>query len=235
MANVIRQWTGDLFRLFYPELCMACNKPLSRTAVSLCFRCEAELPYTGFIQNNNNALAMRFWGRVPLQKAAAFFHFKKQGPVQNLLHQLKYNSRLDVGEYIGHMMGREMIYTGDGWDTINAIIPLPLHWKKQRKRGYNQCAPLAEGIAKAMHIPVLHKAMERIHDNVSQTGKNRFERYENVAGIFSIKQPDTLKNKHILLVDDVVTTGSTAEACLTTLQQIEGVRLSFAAIAVAEK
>lgn len=223
---------SDLFELFYPNLCLACSEKLLKGEESLCFQCRRELPQTGYWTEAENAMAKRFWGRVELQGAAALFQFQKDGDVQNLLHQLKYRGRIDAGEYLGKMIGRSLLQPDCVIKNVDLIVPVPLHWKRQRMRGYNQCDHIARGISETMQVPWSDSVLERVQENVSQTKKNRFDRWYNVAEIFVVKDAEQLKNKHVLLVDDVMTTGATAEACLQQILSVEGAKASFVAAAV---
>ncbi len=234
MLATAKQYLTDLFNLFYPNLCLACSKTLLKGETVLCFRCETTLPQTEHWNNAENKLIKRFWGRVPLKGAAALFHFHKHGEIQHVLHALKYKGRKDAGEYCGKMLGHKLKQPNSVISNINLIVPVPLHWKKQNLRGYNQCQPFAEGLSQVLRVPVSHTALERTHENISQTKKKRFDRWGNVAEIFAVKDAQQLQGKHILLVDDVVTTGATAEACLQTILTVPDTTVSFAAIAAAE-
>ncbi len=233
MLQLLKKYSSDLFGLFYPHVCLACSSNLLPGEEVICFRCESELPKTAHYNTPGNALMNRFAGRVNIAGAAAMYQFNKGGSVQQLLHQLKYRGRQDVGEYIGKSLGHQLKNPDSVINNIDIVVPVPLHWKKLRKRGYNQCDPLAKGIADTLGVPFSDTALERRHENVSQTGKTRFERWENVAEIFAVAEPEKLEGKHVLLVDDVVTTGATAEACLQTILKINNTKASFAAIAVA--
>jgi ComF family protein len=224
---------SDLFNLFYPDICLACSQKLLKGETILCFRCESSLPQTGHYTNPENNLVKRFWGRVPVQSAAAFLQFNKQGVVQHLLHQLKYRRRKDAGEYIGKMFGYKLLEQNSIIQKPDLIVPVPLHWKKLKSRGYNQTDPFAQGLAQALNVPWSANALQRHRENISQTKKSRFDRYSNVHGIFSVTNPQQLQNKHILLVDDVVTTGATSESCLQTILTVPGTTVSFAVIAQA--
>ncbi|MDB5282123.1 MAG: putative amidophosphoribosyltransferase [Bacteroidota bacterium] len=233
MRQTIIEYLTDLFDLFYPNVCVACSGKLMSGEEVLCFKCESELPQSEHWNNPENTLMKRFWGRVDVQGAATLFQFQKGENVQQLLHQLKYRGRKDVGDYLGKMFGHLLKQENSVIKNIDLIVPVPLHWKKLKKRGYNQCDPFAEALSTTLNIPWSSTALERVHENVSQTGINRFDRYGNVAHIFSVADATQLKGKHILLVDDVVTTGATAEACLQTILSVENTKVSFAAIAVA--
>ena len=222
---------SDLVELFYPNVCLACSEKLLKGEAVLCFKCRRELPGNEFWNDAENAMAKRFWGRVELQGVAALFRFQKDGDVQQLLHQLKYYGRQDAGEFIGKMIGGLMLQPGSVIKDVDIIVPVPLHWKRKRSRGYNQCDSIARGISETIKVPWTDSALERVQENISQTGKNRFDRWYNVAEIFAVRDAEQLKNKHVLLVDDVMTTGATAEACLQKIIAVEGVKVSFVAAA----
>jgi ComF family protein len=235
MLSVIKEHAADLFGLFYPDICLACSQKLLKGEKVICFRCESELPQTYQWKNHNNALMKRFWGRINLQGAAALYHFHKGDAVQHLLHQLKYAGRKEVGEYIGKLLGHNLNAEDSVIKQVDLIVPVPLHWKKLKSRGYNQCDPFAQGLSEAMNVPWSSTALKRGYENISQTKMNRFDRFENVTEIFSVIDEDQLYGKHILLVDDVVTTGATAEACLQTILRVSGTKVSFAAVATAAR
>lgn len=218
---------SDVFELFYPNVCLACSEKLLKGESVLCHLCRRELPRSEYWNDPENAMAKRFWGRVELQGAAALFRFQKDGDVQHLLHQLKYYGRQDAGEMIGRMLGGLMLQPGSVIKNVDIIVPVPLHWTRLKKRGYNQCDPIARGISETIKVPWTGDALERVQENISQTGKNRFDRWYNVAEIFAVKDAEQLKNKHVLLVDDVMTTGATAEACLQKILSVEGTKASL--------
>jgi ComF family protein len=172
-----------------------------------------------------------FWGRANLEHTAALYYFSKKGKVQHLIHQLKYKDRQDVGVYAGKLLGRDL--KKDGIDGFTRIVPVPLHPRKQRKRGYNQSEQFAIGLSEALGIPVDTQSFIRTVSSGTQTRKSRFARYENVREIFRVVSPESLKNQHILLVDDVITTGATLESCANMLLAVPGVKVSVASIAFA--
>jgi len=233
MLDIAKEYLTDFFDLLYPNVCLACSQKLLRGEEIICFKCENELPQTNHWNDAENALVIRFWGRVELNGAAALFQFQKGEHIQHLLHQLKYRGRKDVGVYAGRRLGHLLSQQGAVIKDVDLVVPVPLHWKKLKKRGYNQCDPFAKSLAETLSVPWSFDALERIHENVSQTQIRRFDRWGNVSEIFAVSNTSELKNKHVLLVDDVVTTGATAEACLKTIQSVENTKVSFAAIAVA--
>jgi ComF family protein len=218
--------------LVYPNLCRACGNHLSESEEVLCIICENELPKTGFHAFPDNAVFKRMYNRMPVENATSLFYFDKGNRVQRLMHQLKYSGKTEIGEYLGMMLGNDLKNT-ESYKSISLIVPVPLHEKKIRQRGYNQSEYFAYGIAKAMKTPVVTNIIKRTAHTETQTGKNRFERWDNVKEAFRLISPELITDNHILLVDDVITTGATLEACGQLLTEIRGVRLSIATIAFA--
>ena len=188
------------------------------------------MPRTNFYQDNENQIVRLFWGRIQLSNGLSVFQFNQEGVLQHLIHALKYQGQKDVGIFLGREIGKAILSSKE-WEKPDVIVPIPLHEKKQHKRGYNQSEFIAEGIAEILKIPAILDAVERIDDTESQTQKAKFERWENVATVFSISQPNKLANKHVLLVDDVVTTGATIEACGNKILAVNGTKISIAAAA----
>jgi ComF family protein len=180
----------------------------------------------------DNPISQTFWGRTQINTAAAYYFFSKAGKVQHLVHQLKYKGKKEVGIYIGELYGKELMNT-ESFGKTDVIIPVPLHPKKEKKRGFNQSEVFAIGLSSSMKLPIDTTSLIRTFASETQTKKTRFKRWENVKEIFSLQDAEKLKNKHILLVDDVITTGATIEACANLLNTIEGVTINIASIAVA--
>lgn len=228
----IRQALHGLAHLFYPELCEGCNNELNVPEKVLCLHCSLLLPRTSFHHIQENKTFQNFIGRVPIEKATSFVFFTKEGLMQHLLHRFKYKGRKEIGTYLGRSLGEELKKCG--WlDNIDIIIPVPLYTAKEYSRGYNQARLFAEGIAAVAGIAVSNTALVRLNNTATQTRKSRAERIANVRGVFNLKEPKKLKNKRILLVDDVLTTGATLEACAIELLKAEGVQVSIATIALA--
>jgi len=194
-------------------------------------RCVAALPETNFELHPYNPVEKTFWGRLPLINAAAQFYFTKESLMQHLMHQLKYKGNKELGRQLGRIMGEQLKKSGRF--TVDALIPLPLFPAKERKRGYNQATILCEGMAEILQVPILDKAIIRPQHTETQTKKGRIERWKNMEGKFVLTNPAAIRNKHILLVDDVITTGATLEACGTELLKGENVQLSLASLCVA--
>ena len=213
---MIGSWLRGFWGLIYPNLCAVCETPLVRGEEVVCTRCNYKLPRTRTWSEPDNDVAKIFWGRVYLAHACSFFYFRKGSRYQKLLHKLKYSGRKDVGRYLGQQFGYELRTVGQFKD-LACIIPVPLHPKKLKKRGYNQSEWIALGLSDAMSIPVVTTVLLKTTHTESQTRKGRLERWDNVSEVFSIANKEQIKGKHLLLVDDVVTTGATLEACAQAL------------------
>lgn len=231
--NLQKTYLADFVSLLFPELCAACHESLVAGEDVLCTDCRFNLPYTNFHLQPDNIVARQFWGKIKIEAAYALFYFTKGGKVQNLMHELKYNGQQRVGILAGNMAGSQLIQN-DIFKTVDYIIPVPLHKKRMRKRGYNQSACFAEGLAAKLNATVELDNLVRVRATETQTHKSRFARFQNMQEVFTVKKSERLKDKHILLVDDVITTGSTLEACGAKLLEIEGLKLSIATIAYAE-
>ena len=225
-------YLSDFISHFYPRLCAGCQATLVRGEDLICLGCLADLPKTGFEKTADNPVAQLFWGRAEIQLATAFCSFDKGGIMQQFLHKLKYKSCSEIGEKLGRMFGNDLNLSAP-YREIDQIVPVPLHPLKERKRGYNQSAMIGLGISAAMGIPMMRDNLIRNYNSETQTNKGRFERWENVRELFSVRKPEQLEGKHLLLVDDVVTTGSTLEACAQVLLEIPGVKVSVATLAFA--
>ena len=234
MLAPIRTLLTDVFNLFYPKVCLTCDNTLHQHEEVVCLQCERGLPLTGHYTDADNELAKRLWGRVELQGAMGLYDFHKGAQVQQLLHSLKYRKRQNAGTYVGQQLAAQLLQADCIIKNIDVIVPVPLHHKKEKQRGYNQCMPIAEAISVAMGWPVAKDALIRTVRNTSQTGMNRFERFENVKDIFAVKDATQLQGKHVLLVDDVVTTGATSESCIRTILSVPDTKVSFVAVGYAK-
>lgn len=223
----------DIIALLFPELCNACGTHLYYGEKEICTKCLYDLPYTDYHLHAENRVAKQLWGRLPCNAAMAMLYFKKGTKVQNLIHSLKYKDQVEVGIRLGNLLG-ERLKLSNQYAGIDLVIPVPLHQKKERLRGYNQSKYIADGVAEALQISVSTNHLLRDKSTESQTKKARYTRYENMQAVFNINNPQDLKGKHILLVDDVITTGATLEACGTSLLNSGVQKLSIAAVAFAE-
>jgi len=215
----------SLLGLFYPRLCPACSEALYGNENILCLKCMSEFPRTNFQLDPENDMARLFWGRVMIRNAAAFFYYQKGSRYQNLIHEIKYFNQKQLGILLGRWFGDELTYTS--FRMAELIHPVPLHAVKLKNRGYNQSEQIALGLSEALGIPLETTLIERVVNTDTQTRKTKYERWSNVEGIFRVTKPDRLKNKHVLLVDDVVTTGSTLEACAAPVLALEGTAVSI--------
>ena len=224
---------GDFLALFFPELCAACGMNLFRNEQVICTNCIYHLPVTNFHSDPENKLARQLWGRFPFIQATSFVYFQKGNRVQNIMHHLKYNNRPEAGYRMGQLYAYELNMTLQ-WLKPDLIIPVPLHPSKMKKRGYNQSEYIARGMASVLNIPLILNNLIRIENTETQTRKSRFARYENLKDAFLVRETGVLNDKHILLVDDVMTTGATLESCSIELLKVKGLRISISTIAYAE-
>ena len=199
----------------------------------ICTDCRFTLPFTNFHLQPDNIVAKQFWGKVELQGAYALYYFAKGGKVQNLMHHFKYKGMQEIGVLLGNIAGEQLV-KNNIFNSVDVIIPVPLHKNRLKERGYNQSTCFANGLAQKLNAAVDDDNLVRVKSTETQTHKSRFSRFENMQEVFKIINPEKLIGKHILLVDDVVTTGSTLEACSLQLLKIEGLKLSIATIAYAE-
>jgi ComF family protein len=223
----------DMVGLLFPNLCNACGIQLYRGESLICTKCLYNLPYTDYHLHAENRVAKQLWGRLPFNAAMAMLYFKKGNTVQNLIHSLKYKNQTGVGLKLGNLLG-EKLALGSSYEGIDLIIPVPLHQKKEKSRGYNQSKYIADGIAEVLKVPVCDTVLQRNTATATQTKKTRYTRYENMKAVFTINQAEQISGKHVLLVDDVITTGATLEACGLELIDAGVLKISIAALAFAE-
>ena len=221
----------EFINLIYPKTCVACNDLLNKDEKFICLKCLYHLPKTNFHTQPDNVVEQRFWGKVPIVRATAFFRFQKGSPFQQLLHHLKYKGEKEMGQVLGEYFATDLM--SSCFATVDVIVPVPLHRNKLKKRGYNQSEWIAKGIAAKWQKPLDCDTLFRAIENPTQTKKGIFERWENVEGIFEIKNREAFNGKHVLLIDDVLTTGATIVACATAILKCENVSLSVATLAMA--
>lgn len=224
-------WSGFV-HLLYPELCVACGEELPSGDVSFCFKCQLKISTSEMHLERQNEFTTRLWGRLNLESGAAMYYFSRKSPIQRALHQLKYHNQPEIGIKIGRAFGKKL-RASEIYQSVEAIIPVPLHPKKERLRGYNQSAVFAQGLSESMGIPVLNKVLVRRSFTETQTKKRRMERFDNVGEVFVVDKPSLVSGKHLLLVDDVLTTGATLEMCGQALLGVKETKLSSATIAIA--
>lgn len=229
----LQRLAHDVISLLFPNTCNGCELPLYPGEKAICTHCLYDLPYTDFHLHSANRVAKQLWGRLPFAAAMAMLYFKKNTKIQNLIHNLKYKGKTEVGYELGKLLG-ERLATSGNYTAIDYIVPVPLHPKKERLRGYNQSNFIADGVAEILGAPVLKQSLIRKKITETQTRKSRFIRYENMLSVFELNKPEQFVNKHVLLVDDVITTGATTEACGNTLLQGGVKKLSIASLAFAQ-
>lgn len=234
MKPVLPKSFDALLHLFLPHHCAGCGSDIMSRQQVLCLQCIDRLPVTQFHRHANNPVEKIFWGRIPVTNAASFLYFSKDSLLQKLVHQLKYNGHKELGLFIGRKMGEALVQT-NRFAGIEALVPLPLYAARERKRGYNQAALLCQGMAEIIRVPVLQNSIRRRMSSDTQTTKNRIERWQNMQGKFELRQPQTIRGKHILLVDDVITTGATLEACGQELLAAGNTLLSIMTMAYTTK
>ena len=222
----------DFISLLFPRLCYACGNHLLRNEKLICTECYVVIPRTNYHIDKDNPVAQLFWGRCMIERAAAFSYYNKGSRIRNLIHNLKYKGIREIGYELGRIYGFSLISSGFTSD-IDLIIPVPLHPEKMRIRGFNQSEIISKGIADATGLEVDIKSLLRKSSSATQTKRSRYERWTNVEGIFQVIDPQPIIGKHILLVDDVITTGSTIESCTNELLNVKGVKVSVVALAFA--
>lgn len=229
---VLKEIKESVLNLFFPHVCAGCGSDLLDIQNSLCLKCINNMPQTQFHLHAGNPVEKHFWGRITVTNATAQYYFTKESLMQHLMHQLKYKGNKELGLFMGKLMGHQLLQA-ERFAGINALIPLPLFPAKERKRGYNQATVLCKGIAAVMNIPVWEDVIIRNEHTETQTKKSRVERWQNMEGKFELINPEKIRNKHLLLVDDVVTTGATLEACGHELLQQGNTKLSIATLCYA--
>jgi ComF family protein len=230
----LKEIKDSFLHLLFPHVCQGCGSDIINEESLLCMKCLSQMPETNFHLHSNNPVEKIFWGRLPVISATAQYYFTKESMMQYLMHQLKYKGNKDLGKQLGRLMGNDLQQT-NRFNHIDFLIPLPLFPAKEKRRGYNQATVLCEGIADIMNIEILRDAVVRIHSTETQTKKGRMERWQNMEGKFELMRPEKIQNKHVLLIDDVITTGATLEACGQELQKAVNVKLSIATLCFASR
>lgn len=223
----------NLLNLFFPKVCLGCSAHLGDYEDYVCLECRHELPLTNFHFNGDDRVKNVLYGRVPLEHATSLLHFSKKGIVQQLLHNLKYRGQEDVGLFLGKWLGQELKNL-EAYRNIDLVVPVPIHKAKMRKRGYNQVHKFGEEIAAALQVPFNNKILQKRSSTKTQVFKDRLRRLDTDKSTFRVADENELKGKHLLLVDDIITTGATVEACAQVLLNIEGVSLSLATMAMTD-
>ncbi|RKE98550.1 ComF family protein [Ichthyenterobacterium magnum] len=223
----------NLLNLFFPKACLGCQNYLNDNEIYICTSCRHELPVTNFHFDDNDTIKKVLYGRVKLEHATALLHFSKKGIVQQLMHNLKYRGYEDIGLFLGQWLGAEL-KTINGYNTIDVVVPVPLHKSKFRKRGYNQVTKFGASIAEDLDAEFNSSTLIKTAATRTQVFKSRLKRSSDNDAIFAISEQQNLKGKHILLVDDIITTGATIEHCVNALLVIEGVKISVATMAITD-
>jgi ComF family protein len=226
-------WT-DFIALIYPRNCVTCNNSLFKHENMVCNHCYITLPKSNFHKEENSELERVFAGRVPVVKVGSYYLFEKSGKVQKLLHSIKYKSNKVLAEQLGVWYAQSLKDCHE-ISKADVIIPVPLHPKKQKQRGFNQSEEFAKGLSKEFNIPINTTNLIRNAFTETQTRKRKFERWENVKDKFELKHPESLENKMVVLVDDVITTGATIDACYDALKIVPGIKVSVLSLAYAKK
>lgn len=224
----------DLLRLIFPDYCIHCGTPLVGSEKHLCTQCLIEIPWSRHAQFSDNDAELRLAGHIPCQAAATLITFQKGNVAQSIVHHIKYYGYISLGIQYGKLLGQELKDSGR-FNNIDYIVPVPLHWFKKIRRGYNQCDYICHGISETLNIPILKGNLKRTKYTRTQTHKNRIERQKNMQSVFAIRHPEQLQGKHILLVDDIITTGATFDGCYQALKSIPDLLISVAAIALVKQ
>ena len=227
--GVIKKYLNNFVDLFFPNLCAVCSDTLLTGEDFICSNCYVDIPKTNFHKELENPVAQLFWGRANVETATAYYYFKKGSKYQKVIHKLKYKGEKEIGIEIGKLFGADLNIS-EYYQYIDVIIPVPLHKSRLKERGFNQSEYIAMGMSESMEKPMDINSLIRTIATSTQTKKNRLERVDNVASIFKVENPSEIYGKHILLIDDVITTGATLESCANTLLDYTGVKVSIAAI-----
>jgi len=228
--KLIKNTINDFLHLCYPHHCLGCHSDQLKLNDLLCTHCYHSLPFTNFINAPGNAVEKSFYGRVPIAEAAAIFYFTKLSVIQNLLFDLKYRGNIQAGIFLGKLAGKAII-DGHRFKNIDLIIPMPLNEKKLKKRGYNQAEIIMKGIQEIIELPSDTTSVIRNVFTETQTHKGRIDRWMSMQGAFRLTAPAALENKHILVIDDVVTTGATIEAMSASILATCNCRISVLTVA----
>jgi ComF family protein len=230
MMHRLKAGVSDLLHLFFPHTCAGCGSDLLRQGEEVCINCYAGLAETGFAALPGNPVEKIFYGRIALTAASSSYYFTKQSPLQHLVHALKYQDNQDVGLQLGTWMAQHLL-ASDRFTPMDLLLPMPLYPERLKKRGYNQAEVLCRGMAAVLKVPVRTDIVLRSRPTETQTRKGRTDRWTNVTGSFELCSPGALEGKHLLLVDDVVTTGATLEACAEVILQAQPASLRIATLA----
>jgi len=226
----LKSYLNDFSHLLYPHNCEGCGTDVLNDDAILCTKCLFDLPETNFTNTKNNPVEKIFYGRLNIIAATAAYYFTKNSLLQHLMIQLKYRNNKDIGFFLGKQLGYQL-QESERFNDVDVLVPLPLNPKKEKKRGYNQAMIICEGIASVWQKPVLKNALIRTQFTETQTQQDRIHRWQNMQHVFAMADKNSLQGKHVLLVDDVITTGATLEACGNTIVNILNTQLSIATLA----
>ncbi|SEC34171.1 comF family protein [Tenacibaculum sp. MAR_2009_124] len=223
----------DIFSIFFPDVCVNCQSILLRNEQFLCTICLNDLPVIVYNESTKNMLQNIFFGKVPVENVYSFLYFTKFGITQKLIHELKYKKEQNIGVFLGRRMCYE-IERLKLFKEIDIVLPVPLHKKKLKLRGYNQVSKFGGVLSNYLQVPYIINVLKRVSKNESQTLKRRFERFSNADSKFHISDLEYLQNKHVLLIDDVITTGATLVSCCEELLKVKNIKISICTIAYTE-
>ncbi|MDT0687935.1 ComF family protein [Autumnicola psychrophila] len=221
----------DLVSLFYPRVCNCCSIELAKNEKIVCTPCLHELPVTNYHIYNENPAKKVFHGRAEVENATSLLFFRKKGMVQTLIHNLKYRGHEEISAFLGEWIGTELSEI-ENYQSVDFVIPVPLHKNKLKTRGFNQVEGFARKIAEKLDARYVDDVLVKKSAGQTQALRNRLSRWGNMEGTFLLENSAKIRNKHVLLVDDIITTGATLEACIEKIQQIEGVKVSIATMAI---
>jgi ComF family protein len=223
----------DLFYLFYPSICSNCSEQLLQNENVICTFCRHDLPLTNFTSYTKNKVSAIFFGRVTIEKAYSLLLFRKEGITKNLIHDLKYRGNEGVGIFFGNWLG-EILMKNKEFSTVDLIVPVPIHLKRKKIRGYNQVTKFGERLSTYLNIPFIEDVLVRQSSTKTQTLKARFERFNDLETKFLVNNTTQFKGKHLLIIDDVITTGATLEACASALLKTPDIKISILTMAYTE-
>ncbi len=217
---------------FFPAVCLGCSDKLLHQELHICTHCRHNLPFTSFQKHAQNPVMNSFYGRVLLENATALLHYKKNGMVQQLVHQLKYKGQQEIGTVFGNLLGNDL-KNETSYQSITHVIPVPLHKKRFQKRGYNQVTTFGKQLATHLQANYVDDVLVKVSNNKTQAFKKRAARWMTTQHSFEIENAEKLEHAHILLVDDIITTGATLEACANALKKIPNIKISIATMSIA--
>ncbi len=230
--NYFNTLLTDFIALLYPEICIGCGNVLKQSEHLICIACSLDMPRTYYEKHRNTPIEKLFWYKTDIHEATSAYFFTKKSRIQQMVHSFKYRGNKDAAFVLGEKMGI-ILKESPRFNQLDCIIPVPLHPKKMKIRGYNQAEILAQGVSSVLDIPLELNTLKRKNHNNTQTNKGLFNRWTNVNSIFCIENPQKIANKHVLLIDDVITSGSTIEACAQQVLTVTNTKVSIATLAIA--